>query len=155
MAGQDRDPWWKFPLGLAVPALIVVLGWCVVNDQTAAREAENKRREIRAQYLIEAYRKIEGIAFRPGMVKPRTSEAQAVETAFADVQLFGDDEQRRLVKAIINDIERASKSDPRPLLSALRRDLRRELKLPSAPSDPLDILHFRVAEPSPPGAQPK
>lgn len=148
--------------GVVVAAIVAVVGWYAAHVFSSQRDAENrraelerdahnKRREVRVQNLIDAYRKIESICAREERITRKSEykeQIDKVETAFADVQLFGDERQRDLVKAIIREIETTQSSDPRKLLVVLRNDMRRDLDLPLAPDDPKDIIHFRVwAEP--------
>ena len=56
---------WKLLFPHLGTVIVVFIGWFVVHLLNAYRDRRNKRREIRVQYLIEAYRKIESAAQRP------------------------------------------------------------------------------------------
>jgi len=130
-------------ISFLVAVIVAVVGWYAAS----VRDAENKRREMRVQYLVDAYRKIESISARSATITRTAEQTQAVEkleSALADLQLFGDARQRDLVKGMIREIESARYADPRQLLVVLRNDMRSALNLPPAPDDPKDILHFRV-----------
>ncbi|MGH8470638.1 MAG: hypothetical protein ACREVY_17225 [Gammaproteobacteria bacterium] len=51
---------WK----IIIPSALIILGWFMVSWLAAKREFTNKRREVRIQYLIEAYRSIASAANR-------------------------------------------------------------------------------------------
>ncbi len=51
-------------LPLLITTTVAILGWYVVHRTAVSRDRANKRRELIAQYLIEAYQKLEGIANR-------------------------------------------------------------------------------------------
>lgn len=76
-------------LTLLIPTLVAVASWFVGSWLSVRRDRANKRRDLRVQYLIEAYRRLEA-AGRCPLVPPYSSE---MESAVADVQLFGTSEQ--------------------------------------------------------------
>lgn len=51
---------WGLLLPLLITTFTAVAGWLVVHWMAAKRDQTNKRRDLRIQYLIEAYRKLEG-----------------------------------------------------------------------------------------------
>ncbi len=72
-------------LTLLIPTLVAVVSWFVGNWLSVRRDRANKRRDLRVQYLIDAYRRLEAAGHRP-LVPPYSSD---MESAVADVQLFG------------------------------------------------------------------
>ncbi len=89
------------------------------------RDFDNKKREIRISYLIEAYKKIE----RGAMPNSDLYNKGEFESAIADIQLLGSEEQ---VKVAFEFAKKASQGDGsklQDLLENLRRELRQELKL--------------------------
>jgi hypothetical protein len=78
-------------LSLTVPALVVVVGWYVVSVLATRRDRETKRREIRLQHLIEAYRLLASVSNRPFSEETRKS----LETVMSEIQLLG---SRRVVE---------------------------------------------------------
>lgn len=72
-------------LTLLIPTLVAVVSWFVGSWLAVRRDRANKRRDLRVQYLVEAYRRLEAAAHRP-LVPPHSSD---MESAIADVQLFG------------------------------------------------------------------
>jgi hypothetical protein len=109
--------------GIIVPSLLIILGWFIVNWLAARRELRSKKREVRIQYLIEAYRSIASGANRGA----KTSHEQklAIESAIEDIQLLGDASQ---VSALNRMIE-SGNPDFTEVLESLRQELRRELNL--------------------------
>lgn len=89
------------------------------------RDQTNKRRDLQVQYLIEAYRRIERAANRP---KDFNNNIE-LESAIADIQLFGTAQQVRLAEKFAFDIANNSNASTDELLVNLRDELRRELKL--------------------------
>jgi hypothetical protein len=51
-------------LPLIVTAALAIGGWYVVHRLSVNRDQQNKRRDLRIQYLIEAYRRLENSANR-------------------------------------------------------------------------------------------
>jgi hypothetical protein len=72
-------------------SLLIIFGWFIVNWLSSKREFNNKRREVRIQYLIEAYRSIASAANR----KEKTTDEQKlkIESAIEDIQLLGNSKQ--------------------------------------------------------------
>lgn len=53
-------------LEILISSVVIILGWFVGSWLTTRREFNNKKREIRIQYLIGAYRSIASAANRQG-----------------------------------------------------------------------------------------
>lgn len=115
--------------GLATAAL-VVLGWRVAHRHEMERDRAAKRTELRVQYLIEAYRRLEYVSNRP--VAPET--APDFEKAIADIQLFGTPTQVQYAQDFAQGFARAGTASLDPLLADLRQDLRKELGLGPVPT---------------------
>jgi hypothetical protein len=126
-------------LSLLGSSIIIIWGWSFVHRKSAERDLANKRRELRVEYLIGAYRRLEHVSNREG-----TMESFAeVEKALADVQLFGTPTQVELARSfILLFVEKRSASLDQ-LLDELRQDLRRELNLEKVP---LKTIYFRYTE---------
>jgi hypothetical protein len=115
-------------LKLAIPALIAVLGWFAGHQFNVYRDRINKRRDLRIQYLLEAYRRLESVANRRNKTE---AQALAFESAVADIQLLGTPEQ---IEATVKYLcQHASEGGAQidEVLALLRHDLREELKLSS------------------------
>jgi hypothetical protein len=123
---------WK----IVISIFVAVVGWVIGHYFTAKRELQNKRREIRVSFLIDAYQKLENAIHRPpGEV------GHDLESVVANIQLFGSDKQIMLAKNISNDISNNGSVDLEPLLKCLRADLRKELKL-SKTNDSIQYLRM-------------
>lgn len=85
------------------------------------------------QNLIDAYRRIEKAANR----EMEPSLYLDLESAIADIQLFGSAEQVRLAQAVASAIAPSGGGQLDSLLAVLRRDLRRELNLEAIAEPPL------------------
>jgi hypothetical protein len=121
-----------------IAALIAILSWFVAHRLTASRDRENKRREQRIGYLIEAYRRLELCAHRGNHL-----EFSKIESAVADIQLFGTTQQVKLVQTLTSEFASGGSASMDALLQDLRRDLRAELMLEVVPDK---ILHIRMQD---------
>ncbi len=114
-------------LDLLIPFLITtvvaIIGWYVAHGLNMRRDREAKRRELQLQFLIDAYRRIESVTNRP------LESGRVLESAIADIQLFGTVNQVRLAQEFAKTYAENRKAPIQPLLNALRDDLRRELDL--------------------------
>lgn len=125
-------------LAAAVTAAVVIVGWYVAHYLTGKRDQTNKRRDLRVQYLIEAYRRLESAGNRP-----LTQEvAPEFEKAVADVQLFGTRKQVELARTFALGFAKNGTHSLDPLLNELRQELRKELNLESVPAN---ITYLRIS----------
>lgn len=109
--------------------------WLAVRKDRLA-----KKRDLRTQYLLDAYRRLEGASNR----KMSGEDERAFESALADIQLLGSGEQVHLAREFALDFARKGVTDPPTLderLDSLRRDLRKELDLGSVPER---VVHLRI-----------
>jgi hypothetical protein len=104
----------------------LMFGWKVTHRQELQRDLAAKRRELRIQYLIEAYRRLENVSNRHPLT-PKT--APDFERAIADIQLFGSVDQVALAQEFARDFAKNGAAPLDPLLSNLRRSLRGEIGL--------------------------
>lgn len=111
-----------------VAAAIVVVGWFAVNRLNSKRERANKRRDIRTQCLIDAYRRIARNGNRP----PSREQFSEIELALAEWQLFGTADQIDLTREAIERLVKRKEAQADALLGAIRDDLRAELGLEPA-----------------------
>jgi hypothetical protein len=109
-----------------VTTVVAVLGWVIGHRFNANRDRDNKRRELRTKYLIDAYRVI---CARCRVVGKDPTLAKPIEEALTDIQLFGSPEQITLARDFALAEHRHEIIDMSPLLNSLRRDLRSELGL--------------------------
>lgn len=131
-------PW--LPLvGPVLAALVAVVGWFAAHRLNVAKDLAAKRRDLRIQYLLEAYRRLEGAAHRSDEQKRKE-----FESAIADIQLFGNPDQIALVHQLIESMANDGFVSYNPLLEGLRKALRHELAI--QPTD-LPIKIFRMSPP--------
>jgi len=111
---------------VVVSALLSGLGWFVGYLTTVRRDRLSKKRDLRTQYLLDAYRRLEGAANRR---EPKEDDEKALESAVADIQLLGSPEQVHLARQFALEFAGAGQASLDQLLEALRLDLRKELAL--------------------------
>jgi hypothetical protein len=141
---------WQLLIPLLITTGVAILGWCVGHALNARRDRNNKRREVRVQYLIEAYRGLEAGTCR-GPIHG-TEFGKRFESAIADIQLFGTSEQARIAKELATAIAtRQDNASATPLLLSLRNALRMELGLGEINEKP---VQFRLVLEGQPGAAP-
>lgn len=107
---------------------IAFVGWHTVDNLAAKRDRANKQRDLRIEYLISAYSKLANASWRDP--KPKSQYFADMETAMADIQLFGTDSQIENAKTMMNEFQKTGSSSLNELLRDLRNDLRREMDLP-------------------------
>lgn len=127
---------WQLLIPLLVTTVIAISGWFAAHALTTRRDLTNKRREQRIGYLIEAYRRLESCAHRRSHL-----EFSKMESAVADIQLFGTPHQVSLVQALVTEFAAGGSASMDSLMQDLRRDLRAELKLEIVPDN---VLHIRM-----------
>jgi len=109
-----------------------IVGWYVAHGLAMRRDRAAKRRELRVQFLVDAYRRLESVSNRPF----RAETGKVLESAIADIQLFGTPNQVRLAQEFAAGYARNHTHPIKQLLTDLRNDLRRELGLPATPEPP-------------------
>ncbi|MBW2740339.1 MAG: hypothetical protein JRE64_16175 [Deltaproteobacteria bacterium] len=122
---------------LIITTIVAVVGWYIAHFLSFKRDRANKRRELRIQYLIEAYRRIERAANRP----KNFDNNKELESAISDIQLFGTKKQAKLAEQFAYEIAHKSNASTDELLIDLRQDLRAELDLEQLPSE---ITYLRL-----------
>jgi len=127
---------WQLLGPLLVTTAIAIGGWFIGHVLTRRRDRANKQREQRISYLIEAYRRLESCAHRGDSL-----DFSKMESAVADIQLFGSPRQVELVQALVTEFAAGGVASMDALLQDLRRDLRAELELASVPDK---VLHIRI-----------
>jgi hypothetical protein len=112
-------------LTVLIPTVVAVISWFVGSWLAARRDRANKRRDLRVQYLVDAYRRLQAAGHRP-LVPPYSLD---LESAVADVQLFGTPAQVAAVQKFASEIGGHGQALLDDLLLSLRNDLRAELQL--------------------------
>ena len=121
---------WTISFGNLLSALLIAIGWIVANRLSSQRDFKNKKREIRTQYLMNAYKIIASSANREN----KENENKEFEIAIEQVQFLGTEQQVLLLETAIKS------RNFTPLLEDLRKDIRIELELETIPEG---IKHFR------------
>jgi len=125
-------------LTLTLAPLVAVMGWFVGHQFNVYRDRLNKRRDLRVQYLLEAYRRLESAANRD-----HKTEEQAIqfESAVADIQLLGTHKQIDATTKYLRRHASEGGGNIDEVLRLLRDDLRNELKIPPLVDCPI-IFRF-------------
>jgi Na+/phosphate symporter len=111
---------------MLLTVLLALVGWGVGYWSTLRRDRLSKKRDLRTQYLIEAHRRLESAGNR----STNTSQwAHELESAVADIQLFGSSEQVRRARTFALEFAEHGHAALDELLESLRIDLRKELDL--------------------------
>ena len=116
---------WQFFIQLLITIIVVIAGWFVVHLLTANRDRVNKHRDIRMDYLITAYQRLENAVHR----KQESKYFRDMESSVADIQLFGNESQIEQVKIFLKEFEEKGLGSVDDLLNNLRDELREELNL--------------------------
>jgi len=121
---------WTISLGNIISALVIASGWIVAHKLNSQKDLRNKKRDIRTQFLIEAYRTIAYSANRDN----NQEEKKSFESAIEQVQFLGTKEQ---ISLLANAIETRNFT---PVLEALRAEIRNDLNIETIY---VNIKHFR------------
>jgi hypothetical protein len=108
-----------------VTVLIALTGWLFVHRLSAWRDRVNHKRQIQTEYLISAFRRLANSANRAPQAN--STYFRDMESAIADIQLFGDKNDVELVKGFLNEFSSNGQASMDTLLSTLRSKLRKEL----------------------------
>jgi hypothetical protein len=113
-------------LPVLIPTVAAVVSWFVGSWLAARRDRANKRREIRIHYLVEAYRRLATAAEPP---ETNAAYLRDLDSAIVDIQLFGSANQIVSAQRFGRQLAEQWVGQVHELLSSLRDDLRKELKL--------------------------
>lgn len=127
---------WQLLLPLLVTSVVTVFGWFTLHLFARKRDIENKQKELRINYLIEAWRKLEYSVNRNNY-----DPSEILENPIADIQLLGTTKQIELAQNFVSELVKDKKANLAELLEELRQDLRTELKLEKTPRK---IYHSRA-----------
>ncbi len=141
---KEKNKWFNCGMfiTLFVNTMLGVGGWYVVNLHNKSRDIENKKREIKIEYLIKAYRSIQECSGYPIRDFTQASEkdikrTEDLEQAMTDIQLFGSIYQVRKAREACKKAEPTMNDsglikfewEADELLLDIRRELRKELLL--------------------------
>jgi hypothetical protein len=112
-------------MDIIIPILSALLGLIIGHWLSLRRDFENKKREIRVNYLIEAYRKLE----RGATPNAKNFNKGDFESAIADIQMLGNPEQVIIAYEFAIKASQGDGSKLQKLLENLRMELRKELSI--------------------------
>lgn len=100
-------------------------GWLAVHRFSAWRDRINHKRKMQTDFLVTAFQNLANSANRPFVAG--AEHLKDMESALADIQLFGSRKQVQLVEDFAKEFSQANSASLDPLLNSLRQDLRKEL----------------------------
>ncbi len=118
---------------LLLTAGVAIFGWHVVDDLASKRDRANKQRDLRIEYLIGTYSRLSGALWRDA--KPGCQYYRDMESAVADIQLFGTDSQIEKSNKMMDEFQKTKYGPLNSLLTELRDDLRQEMDLSKIEGD--------------------
>ena len=112
-----------------IGGLIAAASVFIAHYFTKERDYLNARREIRIQFLLQAYRKMVDYGNRENA---SAEQKQAFEEAFADIMLLGESEELEKLREFVTPLRSNGNLREHPqgadqILNALRHALRSEL----------------------------
>ncbi len=110
-------------MNIIIPILIALFGLILGHQLTLRRDFKNKKKEIRINYLIEAYRKLE----RGAIPNAKKFDKGDFESAIADIQMLGNPEQVNIAYEFAIEASQDNGSKLQKLLENIRMELRNEL----------------------------
>ena len=113
-------------LKIIVTVVLAMFGWVTAHWFTSKRERAAKRREIRVEYLIDAYRFLATEVSHRSLNEERQRK---LESIIADIQLFGSAKQVDDAKTLADEIVEKQNFGLDALINDLRDDLREQLGL--------------------------
>lgn len=135
----DRDtPYMQTFVTVLVPILTLILG-AVASYLVSTRQGDRDlRTRQRIEYLLSAYRTIEGATNRARL---SDAERRDLERAVADVNLLGSLQQQQAIQRAQETMAATNSGNFNEVLELLRRDLRRYLGIERGLSD---VRFFRM-----------
>ncbi|MGB4567549.1 MAG: hypothetical protein WBH96_00980, partial [Dysgonamonadaceae bacterium] len=121
LGGNIMDFWVEI-CKILITVVLAVFGWLIAHKLTSVRDLKNKKREIRINFLLDAYRKLERSIHKEKIGR------DFVE-AISDIQFLGTPPQVNMAKRIAADFAQNGQVDLDELLIDLRDSMRRELEL--------------------------
>lgn len=114
----------------AISFCAAVIGVYTAHMFTSRRDLAAKRRELETKHLIDIWNDVE-VANRAKTIE----EAEKLERAIANIQLFGTEEMMSLAEEIGNSLKTTQAAETTNLQKVLRDTLRSRLGLPSTKRD--------------------
>ena len=98
--------------------MLALLGWIIGYIATIRRDRLSKKRDLGTQYLLDAYRRLEGAGNRR---EPGLDDEKALESSVADIQLLGSPEQVHLARQFALEFARTGSARAPLLILFLKR----------------------------------
>ena len=134
---------------VGISVIIAVVGWIVGHYFNSRRDAAANRKKLMTGYLVDAYRKLNSFAcILASGANGTASLAVDINSAVADIQIFGTKRQIQLVKEISEYIVTDHTIPGQKLVDLLlnlRDSLRTELGLEPI-NGPVAHLHIQYTE---------
>lgn len=124
---------------LLITSSLTICGWYILHLLNQKRDRENKKKDLRINYLIDAWKKLEYASNRD---ISETDFIEFIEKPIASIQLFGTLNQIELAQRLALEISEKENADLNSILEELRNDLRKELNLEIV-SSKMKIIRFR------------
>ena len=137
---------WKSLFPLLVTAILTLFLYFKGDSLAARRDRINKQRDLRIEYLISAYSKLSNATQRAP--ESGSKYFEDVETAMADIQLFGTDSQIEQARRTMDEFQKEGKLTLNELLKDLRDNLRRDMEFSNIERDVQWIRFEGEATPS-------
>ncbi|BBE08278.1 Uncharacterized protein MCB1EB_0117 [Mycoavidus cysteinexigens] len=122
----------------SIAGLIAIAGWIVTYQLNVLKDRKNKQRDLITAHLLDAYRKLESASSRGKLTENQIAN---VESAIADIQIFGSKELITAIEKFMVDFMLNKNIDLSGILGLLREDVRSALHLPRTNSA---VRHFRL-----------
>src|SRR6266496_6121937 len=104
-------------LTLLIPTVVAIVSWFVGSWLSVRRDRMSKRRDLRVQYLIEAYRRL---ATATNRKDTDAAYFAGLDSALVDVQLFGSGGQIAAAQEFAKQLAKQREAQLDKLLSSLR-----------------------------------
>ncbi|WDE02600.1 hypothetical protein [Thalassomonas actiniarum] len=142
---------WETLIPVTITIIFVVIGWVVAHKLTSQRDIKNKQREIRIQYLLEAYEALM-VAGRNRTILPNYEQ---VERAVFLLEMFGTPSQVELSRKFTKEMAENNNSNFTELVVEIRNFVRNELDLKHLGRDinilridPINPEHNKLIQPT-------
>ena len=118
---------WRLVATIGIPAVVVVVGWFLVNRLNAQRDLIIRRREARLKALEAAYMRIATSSNRRELTDEMMDK---IETFVSEIPLYGTPSQIQLMKEIVEGFKKPNHTvSYDAILADLRDTIRKELRL--------------------------
>ena len=111
---------------IVVTIILAIIGWIIAHYFTSLREIEQKRRELTTKILIDSFYVLADEIAQRELTEERKSK---LEFTITQIQLFGTEEQVKLIWKLVFELRNGNSFDLDPLINSLRNSLREDLKL--------------------------